>query len=258
MCSTGWEQAITGAQASKSASEAQQSMNAAAIQEQNSEYQNNINLQRPWLNAGANALTQQTAMAGNLPDLSTGAYQASDYNKWVTQQGVNALSASGAAAGNYGSGNLGTALTQYGQNQAGSQYQQWYSNTLGEYLTKYNQYAGLSGTGQVTAQNLGQAGQTTANNISSLLQNTGAAQSQAALQTGQGISNAFTTSGNQGMSALGQYLQYNQNQQLANLLKGNTYGSDLSGGTNYYNQTGAGNYQLGSAGQSTNWLNETL
>jgi hypothetical protein len=246
MCSTGWEQAMGMEQAADTTAKAQQFASEASIEYQKWALSKQLETQQPWVEAGQNALTKQTAMAGNLPDLSTGAYQQSDYDKWVTQQGINALSASGAAAGNYGSGNLGTALTQYGQNQAGSQYQQWYNNTLGEYLSKYNQYAGISGTGQVTAQNVSANYGNSASGISSALNANASAQGQAAMTRGNALSNAFTTSGNQGMSALGQYLQYNWNDQLANAIKNAGSGGSTPGYPTGADTWGSGqNYNYG-------------
>jgi hypothetical protein len=204
-----------GAQMSAAQLQAQTAAQQLAFQQQQAA------LQQPWVQAGTNALAGQQAMLGKYPDLSTGAYQQSDYDKWVMQQGVNSLAASGAASGMYGSGNMGAALSDYGQNQAGSQYQQWRSNALGDYLNQYNQLAGLSQTGQVSAQNIGQQGlQTGSQQLSSAYQQgqsmIGGANALAAGRIGQ--ANIFGNTMGQMSSGLGQ--GFNQ-------------------GMNYYNQQNA-------------------
>lgn len=104
---------------------------------------------------GANSLRSLMSEGGRLYDTdryNISAYEESDYNKWVKQQGIDALAASGAASGNYGSGNLGVALTQYGQNIAGSQYQQWYENQMNNDTTLYNRLMAMVSPGQTAMQ----------------------------------------------------------------------------------------------------------
>ncbi len=92
-----------------------------------------------------------------------------DY-QWTTKQGVNALAASGAAAGNYGSGNMGTALTQFSQNNAANYMNQYYNQALqtygqnlnSQYTMPYNMLAGMSNTGQTQSQAIAGLGLQTA------------------------------------------------------------------------------------------------
>lgn len=208
--------ANTQAGAAKDAAQIQANSQYDAQQLQYRMFQEQSAEQAPWRDAGKIALGQQQAMIGKYPDLSTAAYQQSDYDKWIMQQGANALSASGAASGMYGSGNLGTALQNYGQNQAGSQYQQWRSNQLGDYTNQYNQLAGLSGTGQVSAQNIGAMGMATAQNMGQY--GVGAGNALAAGQIGStnAWANALGNMQNQGMSGFGTAMKYMQNQQYMN------------------------------------------
>ena len=78
------------------------------------------------------------------------------------QEGINALMAAGAAAGNFGSGNMGVALQDYGQNIASQEFQ-----------NVYNRLAGLSGTGQVQSQQIGNLGISTAGNMGNFLNQAG-------------------------------------------------------------------------------------
>jgi hypothetical protein len=78
------------------------------------------------------------------------------------QEGINALAAAGAASGNYGSGNMGVALQDYGQNIASQEFQ-----------NVYNRLAGMSGTGQVTSQQIGSMGVNTGGAMANYLNQAG-------------------------------------------------------------------------------------
>ncbi len=78
------------------------------------------------------------------------------------QEGINALAAAGAASGNYGSGNMGVALQDFGQNLASQEFQ-----------NVYNRLAGISGTGQVQSQAMGNLGVNTGNVMANYLNQAG-------------------------------------------------------------------------------------
>ncbi len=78
------------------------------------------------------------------------------------QEGINALAAAGAASGNYGSGNMGVALQDFGQNLASQEFQ-----------NVYNRLAGMSGTGQVQSQAIGGMGMNTGNVMANYLNQAG-------------------------------------------------------------------------------------
>ncbi len=151
---------------------------------------------QPWLQAGTagvNALAYGMGLPGytsggttggstskqggllNIPAFSFDPTQVAsdpDY-QWTTAQGVNALAASGAAAGNYGSGNMGTALTQFGQNNAANYMNQYYNQALqtygqnlnSQYTMPYNMLAAMSNTGQTQSQAVAGLGLQTANTV---------------------------------------------------------------------------------------------
>ncbi len=221
-----WSASI-GASASEEAAKIQAGLTAEALKMQENQYQQSRADMMPWLNAGKNALVGQSELAGNLPDLSSSAYEDSAYNKWIRQQGVNSLMASGAAKGAYGSGNLGTALVEYGQNASGSQYTDWWNKMMSEYNTKYNTLASLSGTGQVAASSMANTGTNYANSSSNLLTNLGYSQAQGLYGQANAWQNALTGTSNQLMGGLGSYLNYQQNQNLVNQLSllNNRYGN---------------------------------
>lgn len=80
-------------------------------------------------------------------------------------QGTNAINENAAATGNLMSGTTGTALEQYGQGLASTNYQQDYQNALNTYMANYQSLlggtnTGLTSTGQLASTNLGVAGNT--------------------------------------------------------------------------------------------------
>jgi hypothetical protein len=113
----------------------------------------------PWVASGANnlaALNTATQKGGSLDPNAR--YQSFDFNAltdpgaaYRTQGGVNAITAAGAAAGNLGSGKLGTALTQFGEDAASQEYQNAFSRYQtglndwnAQRSTQYNQMAGMA------------------------------------------------------------------------------------------------------------------
>jgi hypothetical protein len=165
-----------GNQAAEKTSQATFDAAQLAIQEQRRQYDQSRTDKMPWMQAGQGAVNQLSDLmqqGGQLynttPTIEQ--LQMDPGYAWRTQQGANALAAQGAASGMYGSGNLGVALTDYGQNAASQEYQNAYNrwNTAQDLL--YNRLAGISGTGQTSANQLGALGQTTANQIGSYYQN---------------------------------------------------------------------------------------
>ena len=126
------------------------------------------------------------------------------------EQGKNALDRSMAATGNRLSGRAIKAAQRYGQGLASE-----------EFANRFNRLAGLSGTGQTAVNTGGQAG----------------------IQTGRGVANSMMAGGraraggyagmNQAVQGgIGNYLSYQQNQNLLNNL-GNNQGGGYYPSGNY-------------------------
>ena len=214
--------------------------------------QQQANMQ-PWLQAGqtgVNALSYGMGLPGyttggvtsgpaskqggllNIPAFSFDPTQiASDPDyRWTTQQGVNALAASGAAAGNYGSGNMGTALEQFAQNNAANYMNQYHNqalNTYGQnlnsqYTMPYNMLAGLSNTGQTQSQAMANLGLQAANTAGQYGVNAANA-----LASGQiGVANAYAG----GLNSLANQIAGGYNPYLQSLGRGGS-GSGLQTGS---------------------------
>lgn len=130
----------------------------------------NPQMERAW-NPGTPGVTDQAAYDAAMEKWKTESAPAPPQDwrslmdpgyEFRKQEGVNALAAAGAASGNYGSGNMGVALQDFGQNLASQEFQ-----------NVYNRLAGMSGTGQVQSQAIGNMGVNTGNVMANYLNQAG-------------------------------------------------------------------------------------
>lgn len=134
--------------AGKRGADAQQRAADAASAESGRQFDQTRQDMMPWLNAGSWALNQQQ-------DFLRGDYGAalnSPFYKASLEEGFKGLDAGAAARGNLWGGGTDADRIRLGQNLASQQ--------LGTY---YNALAGMSNTGQTTANQLGQFGANYAN-----------------------------------------------------------------------------------------------
>lgn len=150
--------------AAKGAANAQTRAADAATEEQRRQFDLTRQDQQPWLKAGQNALTQMQALNSgdfssftNSPDYT--------YTRDQIQQGIER---GAAARGSLYSGGTNVDLANAINGIASQNYGNF-----------YNRLAGLSGTGQTTATNLGSLGANMANNIGNNYMNAGNARASA-------------------------------------------------------------------------------
>lgn len=241
--------AQTTAQAETNAAQLQYNASMAALGLQTTEYNQGQAEMQPWLRQGGLAestLGQLTQPGGQLYNTGYTQQQFQGSPLYLTMQqqqtfGIDQLQAQSAAGGMYGSGNMGTALTNYAQLMAGTYEPAAYSQYASQNQTLYNELAGLAGTGQTAATNMANTGQSYANTASQTgiaasqalaAGQIGTAQSLAGGQIGQGNiwANSISGVGNQAMGGVGSYLNYYQNQNLINMLGGNSGGNVQSFG----------------------------
>jgi hypothetical protein len=181
-------------------------------------------LQEPYRAAGItaqNQLLNLLGLSGNTAAAEYGKFarpfgmsdfQADPGYAFRLSEGMKALEASRAAKGGLLSGATGKALQRYGQEMGSQEYGSAFNRFQTERANRLNPLAGLMASGQAAAA--GQAANagnyaTTAGNLTTSI---GAAQA-----AGQvGMTNALT-------GALGQYLNYSANQDLANALRRSSY-----------------------------------
>lgn len=160
------------ANAANAAAQAQQNAANLSLDEMRRQFDISQNNQAPWLRAGQQALSQQQALMGLGGDTQAAmnALVNSPGYQNRLQQGQRGLDASLAARGGLGSGKALTAASDWNQNFASN-----------EYGNRLNQLAGLSGTGQSTAANLGNQGMNYAQGMGNIWQNAANAQGAAGI-----------------------------------------------------------------------------
>lgn len=156
--------AVGQAYAANKGAKAQQAASNSAIAEQRRQYDQTREDNMPWLEAGTNALSRQQAV---LDGDYTGFFSSPDYLA-ALDMGTKQLDAGATARGNLWGGGADADRIEFGQNLA--------TQNLGNYWSKL---AGMSGTGQQTATQLGQFGQNTANNIGNAMIGQGQARASA-------------------------------------------------------------------------------
>ena len=125
------------------------------------------------------------------------------------QQGQLAIDRAASAAGRYDSGDTLKALTRFGNDYAGTKYNEAFNRDSTNKSRTYGFLTGVSNTGENAAAQTGAFGANAANSSGNFL--TGGADASAAGLIG--ASNSLS-------GGVGNYLQYNQNQATLNYLKG--------------------------------------
>lgn len=175
----------------------------AGIGEQRRQYDQSRTDQLPWLQAGQRQLGVLEDKLPHLTQQFRGEDLASSPGyQFQLKQGMDAIGAQARALGIQNSGGTMQELLRYGQDYAGTKFQEAWSRDQAEKQSIYNMLSGISGTGQVTGQNLAAQGGAAANSIAGLLQS-GANARAGALTAGAGFgANALMQGANASSSAL--------------------------------------------------------
>jgi hypothetical protein len=208
---------LIGANASSRAAGAQADAANRAADLQYEQYKQTREDQMPWMQAGKTALNALTPLATNYQKFGMNQFQADPGYAVRLSEGQKALDRSAAARGGLISGSALKAAQRYGQDMGSQEYQNAFNRYQAERTAQLQPLQSLAGVGQTTAQSLGAAGQNYAGAAGNAL--TGGAAAQAAGYVGG--ANALT-------SGLGTYLNYNQSNNLLNVLQNRGYGA-----TNY-------------------------
>jgi hypothetical protein len=139
-------------------------------------YDQNRTDQTPYREAGYGALSQlqqllglggdpKAANYGSLTRQFTGANLQNDPGyQFGLNQGRDALQSSAAARGGLYSGATMKALERYGQDYGGTKFNEAFNRNQAYQDSLFNRLSGISGTGQVATQQVGQAGMNAATN----------------------------------------------------------------------------------------------
>ena len=167
--------------------------------------------------------------------------------QFALQQGLGANQASAAANGSLLTGGTQTALNQYAQNFADTNYNNTYNQALGTYQTNYNTWANQqaneynrlaaqAGMGQTTAQTLNSNGLQSTGQIANTLTNTGQQIGQQNTNAAAATASGYVGSANAINGAIGgttsQLGQYALLQSLMNGQGGSNAASTLYGAQN--------------------------
>lgn len=211
--------ALLGANAAQSAAQTQANAQQQANELMYKIYQEQKAQQAPFREAGLTAQNRMLDLLGLSANTGAAGYgslnkpfgmeqfQADPGYAFRLSEGVKALERSRAAAGGLLGGATGKALTRYGQDLASQEYGNAFSRYQTERANQLNPLAALTAAGQGATNVLGQAAGTYGQQAGAGITNVGAAQAAGNVGTANAITNA-----------LGQYLGYSQNQNLADAI----------------------------------------
>ena len=198
---------LLGANAANKAADTQAGAADRAAELQYKMYQENVQRQQPFLEAGVGALNKLTAAADYKP-FGMDQYKADPGYAFRLSEGQKALDRQAAARGGLISGGALKAATRYGQDMGSQEYQNAFNRYQTERAAMLNPLQSLAGVGQTTASNLGSAGQSYGTGAGEAYM--GGANARASGYVGG--ANAIT-------GGLGTYLNYTQGQNYMNMLR---------------------------------------
>lgn len=194
--------AVIGASASSSAARTQAQAQREGTAAQERMFNRQVELQEPFRQVGVNALPELVA-ASRYEPFTTEKFQADPGYAFRLKEGLRALESSAAARGGLLSGNQMRGVTQFGQELGSQEFTNAFNRYQAERAARLNPLQSLTGMGQTTAQNLaGQAGQF------------GQAQAANAAALGNIRASGYINTANALTGALGQGVNYYQNQQM--------------------------------------------
>jgi len=212
----------TQAKAAAGAADAQLQASREANALQQRIYEENIARQQPFLQGGTEDYNRLRSLMSGGPGAAQNFLQMDPGYGFRLSEGMKAMDRQAAARGGLISGGALRAAQRYGQD-LGSQ----------EFGAAYNRLAGLADVGPRAAGVMSGLGQNFAGQYGQNLMAGGQAAAQGMLGAGSARGSAYIGGANALTGALGQYLNYNQNQQLMNRLLpgggggGYTYGAEL-------------------------------
>jgi len=167
--------------AGSAASHAQQKSDQAAINEQQNEYNQTRADYAPWRTAGSNALTAVQQAYGLIPSSKPyGGFTTSPGYQFRVDQGIQAIDRGAAARGALTSGGTVKEEQRYGDNLAGSEFNNYTSNL-----------ENIAGLGEGATSGTAAAGSSAASNISNLLIASGNARASSYANMASGVNSGI-------------------------------------------------------------------
>jgi hypothetical protein len=185
-------------------------------------FKRQVELQEPFRQAGVNALPELVEASRYTP-FGMEQFQADPGYGFRLKEGLRALEGSAAARGGLLSGNTMRGITRYGQ-ELGSQ----------EFTNAFNRYQAERAARLNPLQSLAGMGQTSANTLSNEAGQYGQNMAQSAAQMGNIRASGYVGTANALTGALGQGVNYYQNQQMMDrFFPPQTPSSSASAGAGY-------------------------
>lgn len=210
---------------------------------QREQFNKNIELQQPMIDAGNTGRNRLMQLLGLTPggegngsavkDFRMADFQSDPGYQFRMDQGQQALERSAAARGGLMSGAALKDTAKFSQGLASQDYQAAFDRFKSNQASKINPLQSISGAGQSASNALGQAGQSFASGASSALGQYGAQAGQNITGMGNARASGYVGSANALGGGVAQaYNGYQQNQ-LMNLLNKSPNAGTSSLGTNY-------------------------
>ena len=196
--------------AAKSAAATTAAASDRATELQREMFERNIELNKPFREAGITALNKLVPLATEYTPFGMQQFQADPGYGFRMSEGMKALERGAAARGGLLSGATLKGIQRFGQDLASDEYTNAFNRYQTERNARLNPLQSLAGVGQTTSQQLGAAGTQFANTVGSIGMN------QAAVSGNANMARA---------SAYGGTLN-----QLARLYGGMNYGQPVGGG----------------------------
>jgi len=212
--------ALLGGAASNKAASTQAQASQQATQVQQNALDQQVALNKPFYDIGVGAANKLSSQTPYTPSAFN--YQADPGYAFRFNEGMKGLNASAAARGGLISGNALQAATNYGQ-QAGSQE---YSNAYNRYLQNNAQNLQAYNTNTANTQYLANMGQSSANNQANAIGQFGNNAASNVIGAGNANAAGMVGGANALTSGVSTGLNYYQNQNMLNAIKGSAYGSN--------------------------------
>lgn len=216
--------ALLGSSSSRSAASTQAAAADRAAELQNQQFNRQVELQEPFRQVGLRALNKLEGASDYTP-FGMDQFQQDPGYAFRLSEGMKTLERGAAARGGLMSGATMKGLQRYGQDLASQEYTNAFNRYGIERERRLNPLQSLAGVGQTSTNQLAAAGQNYAN-----------AAGQAIGAAGQARASGYMGTANSLSGALGQYMNYNQQQQQKELVNqllnrnAGIYGSIGTGG----------------------------
>lgn len=199
---------LISSDAARSAGNTQADAANRAADLQYRQYQEDVVRQKPFYEAGVNALPELVAASKYTP-FGMQQFQQDPGYAFRLSEGQKQLDRSAAARGGLISGGALKAAQRYGQEMGSQEYTNAFNRYQAERQARLNPLQSLTGMSQTTANTLGAAGQNMASNVGNAMGSGAAARASGYV----GQANALT-------SGLGTYLNYTQGNKMIGAMGG--------------------------------------